>query len=238
MNDFFKFERCNDLIDLFQIAYKEGLEGAVFQPFTIDSLIAESLLLDLYKSKSFENAKILTAVYGYNYKSLRPFNKTMYEMIREVISKNPKDEIRHICNGIIENIIFSDQIRIVLLVDNKIPISRIGNHWIEILYGILNDTIENDYWNTADYAISILAFNDYNSEKFKDVLNKYESFLVKKGGDLQIINELRKGQDSSMFNSIMTNVIYPKVDAAMGYTEILDEEQMKLVENAVIHIKG
>ncbi|ANE50772.1 hypothetical protein [Flavisolibacter tropicus] len=145
----------------------------------------------------------------------------MYQRERNLFDSLPIDSPeRYNSHAIVENLIVSTQIRIVLGVENNKSSNRLGQEWINLLYEIIEDSMNGYQWNSHSWALAILNFTQSSTQRFKDHFVKYEEYYKKNAGKNAIISEsllkdIKGGvTETEMFKSINDNLVMEKVDAA------------------------
>ena len=119
--------------------------------------------------------------------------------------------------------IISTAIRFDLGYLNNKNTNRLGSDWINFLFEVVNDAINEYKWNSFQLALSILSFHFYKKDWFKVLLAKYKEYIVQTTDEeTQIHRDLydeiqRRNGETELFENLLNNLVIPKLDMAKNW---------------------
>jgi len=235
--NFFDCIHANEFLDIVSSMDKEGNEGAIFLSLGRHSVIAEKMAEDLFVSNVETCRRYATKLIGFIERPKKHLfinfyraEKLFYESLRV------GDFRRNNSHEIIENLIISTAIRFDLGYQNSKSANRLGSDWINFLFEVVSDAIDDYKWISFQLALSILSFHFYQKDWYKVLLTKYEEHIAQLTDDELYINRSlydeikRRNGETEMFENLLNNVVIPRMNAARDWK--LDNHE----ENAVCSI--
>ena len=220
--NFFDYINANEFLDIVSDSWKEENEGALFLPIGRHTVSAEKMAEDLFISNDETFKRYAAKLVGFIENTKRPLFITFYRAEKIFYnSLQVGDFRRNNSHEIIEDLIISTAIRFDLRYQsNKSTNHRFGSDWIDFLFEVVNDAINEYNWNSSQLALSILSFHFYKEDWFRVLLSKYEEYIVQTtDAEIQIIRNLhdeikRRNGETEMFENLLNNVVIPRINIA------------------------
>ena len=151
---FFDYVNANDFLDIISDVWKEGNEGTVFLPIGKHTAVAEKLAEDLFVSNDETYRRYATSLIGYIDNPKRHLFVTFYRAEKLFYdSLQIGDDRRDNSHQIIEDLIISTAIRFDLAYMNHKSANRLGSDWINFLFEVVSDAINEYKWNSFQLAL-------------------------------------------------------------------------------------
>jgi hypothetical protein len=223
--NFFDLSNANEFFDIVSGIWKEGNEGRLFLPIGRHTVVAEKMAEDLFISNDETYKRYAAKLIGFIASPKRPLFISFYRAEQLFYnSLQAGDFRRNNSHEIIEDLIISTVIRFDLGYQSNKSTKRLGSDWIDFLFEVVNDAINEYKWNSFQLALSILSFHFYKKDWFKVLLTKYEEYIVQTTDEeiKQINHNLydeikRRNGETEMFESLLNNVVIPKMDIAKNW---------------------
>ena len=220
---FFDYINANEFLDIISGVWKEGNEGTLFLPLGRHTVVAEKMAEDLFISNDETCRHYATKLIGYIEKPKRHLFVTFYRAEKIFYNTLPIGDLRrNNSHTIIEDLIISTAIRFDLVYQNNRSTNRLGSDWMNFLFEVVNDAIDEYKWNAFQLALSILSFHFYKENWYKALLAKYEDYIVHTtDGDIQTHRNLydeimKRNGETEIFESLLNNVVIPKLNVAIN----------------------
>ena len=240
---FFDYSNANEFLDIVSGIWKEGNEGALFLPIGKHTVVAEKMAEDLFISNDETYKRYAAKLIGFIESPKRHLFITFYRAEKLFYnSLQVGDFRRKNSHEIIDDLIISTVIRFDLEYQNKKSAKRLGSDWIDFLFEVVNDAINEDNWNSFRLAFSILSFHFYKEDWFKVLLTKYEEYIVQTTDEEKQINRnlydeiTRRKGETEMFENLLNNVVIPRIDVGKKWK--LDNHDEKIINNIVNYYKN
>ena len=218
---FFDYINANEFLDIVSDVWKEGNEGSLFFPVGKHTKVAEKMAEDLFVSSEETYRRYATRLIGFIESPKRHLFITFYRTEKLFYDSLQVGDIRRdTSHVIIEDLIISTAIRFDLGYLNNKRVNRLGSDWIDFLFEVVNDSINEYKWNSFQLALSILSFHFYKKDWFKVLFAKYEVYIAQIADEeTQILRNLydeikRRNGETEIFESLLNNVVVPKIDVA------------------------
>jgi hypothetical protein len=241
--NFFDYINANEFLDIVSGLWKEGKEGALFLPIGRHAVVAEKMAEDLFISNNETYKRYAAKLIGFIESPKRPLFITFYRAEQLFYNSLQVGDLRrNNSHEIIEDLIISTVIRFDLGYQNNKSAKRIGNDWIDFLFEVVNDAINEYNWNSFQLALSILSFHFYQKDWFKVLLSKYEEYIVQTtDNEIQINRNLydeikRRNGESEIFESLLNNVVIPKINVAKDWK--LDNRAENIINGIINFYKN
>ena len=241
--NFFDYTNANEFLDIVSGIWKEGNEGRLFLPIGRHTVVAEKMAEDLFVSNDETYKRYAAKLIGFIENPKRHLFITFYRA--ETLFYNSLqvgDCRRNNSHEIIEDLIISTVIRFDLGYQNNKSAKRLGSDWIDFLFEVVRDAINEYKWNSFQLALSILSFHFYKEDWFKVLLSKYEEYIVQTTDEEKQINRnlydeiTRRKGETEMFESLLNNVVIPRIDVGKKWK--LDNHEEKIINNIVNFYKN
>ena len=222
--NFFDYSNANDFLDIASSAWEGGNEGSLFLSVGKHTEVAEKMAEDLFISKEDTYRRYAARLIGFIESPKRHLFITFYRAEKLFYdSLQVGDCRRDNSHVIIEDMIISTAIRFDLGYLNGKRANRLGNDWIDFLFEVVNDAINEYKWNSFQLALSILSFHFYKKAWFKVLFSKYEEYIVQKTDvkiqiDRNLCDEIKKRNgETEIFENLLNNVVVPKINIAKNW---------------------
>ena len=230
---FFDCINANEFLDMVSALCKEGNEGKLFLPVGKHTAVAENIAEDLFVSNNETCRRYAAKLIGFIESPKRHLFITFYRAEKLFYnSLQVGDFRRNNSHKIIEDLIISTAFRFDLAYQNNKNANRIGSDWINFLFEVVNDAIDEYKWNSFQLALSILSFHFFNKDWFKVLFTKYEKYTIQITDEELHINrnlydEIKKRNgETEMFESLLNNVVIPRMNAAKKWKLNNNEENI------------
>ena len=236
--NFFDYNNANEFLDIVSGVSKEGKEGRLFLPIGRHTVVAEKMAEDLFISNDEIYKRYAARLIGFIESPKKHLFITFYRA--ETLFYNSlqvSDFRRNNSHEIIEDLIISTVIRFDLGYQSNQSVKRLGSDWIDFLFEIVNDAINEYKWNSFQLALSILSFHFYKEDWFKVLLAKYEKYIGQTTDvEIQINRNLydeinKRNGETEMFESLLNNVVIPRVDMAKKWK--LDNREENMINDII-----
>jgi hypothetical protein len=236
--NFFGYSNANEFLDIVSGSWKEGNEGTLFLPIGRHTVVAEKMAEDLFISNNETYKRYAAKLIGFIEKPKRHLFITFYRAEKLFYdSLQVGDFRRNNSHEIIEDLIISTVIRFDLGYQSNKSVKRLGSDWIDFLFEVVNDAINEYKWNSFRLALSILSFHFYKKEWFTVLLAKYEEYIVQTTNEEMQINRSlydeikRRNGETELFESLLNNVVIPRIDAAKNWKS--DNHEENIIKNII-----
>ena len=240
--NFFDYINANEFLDIVSDIWKEGNEGALFLPIGRHTVVAEKMAEDLFVSNDEAYKRYATKLIGFIESPKRHLFITFYRAEKLFYnSLQVSDFRRNNSHEIIENLIISTVIRFDLGYQNNKSVNRLGSDWIDFLFEVVNDAINEYNWKSFQLALSILSFHFYKEDWFKVLLAKCEEYTVQTTDEeIQINRNLydeikKRNGETEIFESLLNNVVIPKLNVAKEWK--LDNHEENIINEIIYFMK-
>ena len=240
--NFFDCINASEFLNLVAGVWKEGNEGALFLLIGRHPIVAEKIAEDLFVSNDEIYRRYAAKLIGFIEYPNKHLFITFYRAEKLFYDSLHVDDFRrNNSQEIIEDLIISTVIRFHLVYQNKKSVNLLGSDWINFLFEVVNDTIDGYKWNSFQLALSILSFHFFRKGWFKALFTKYEEYIVqssdeKIGVNRDLYDEIkRRNGETEMFESLLNNVVIPRVNAAKNCN--LDNYEKNIVNDIINFIK-
>ena len=240
--NFFDYINANVFLDIVSDIWKEGNEGTLFLPIGRHTVVAEKMAEDLFISNDETYKRYATKLIGFIENPKRHLFITFYRAEKLFYnSLQVSDFRRNNSHEIIENLIISTVIRFDLGYQNNKSVNRLGSDWIDFLFEVVNDAINEYNWNSFQLALSILSFHFYKEDWFKVLLAKCEEYIVQTTDEeIQINRNLydeikKRNGETEIFESLLNNVVIPKLNVAKEWK--LDNHEENIINEIIYFMK-
>jgi hypothetical protein len=221
---FFDYINANDFLDIVSCFWKEGKEGTLFLPIGRHTVVAEKIAEDLFISNDETYKRYATKLIGFIESPKRHLFITFYRAEKLFYDSLQVGDFRkNNSHEIVNDLIISTVIRFDLGYQNSKSAKRIGSDWIDFLFEVVNDAINEYRWNSFQLALSILSFHFYQEDWFKVLLAKFEEYIVQiTDEEIQINRNLydeikKRNGETEMFENLLNNVVIPKLNEAKNW---------------------
>ena len=237
---FFDYKNAIDFLDIISGVWNEGNEGAIFLPIGRHTVVAEMMAEDLFISNDETYRRYATKLIGFIESPKRHLFITFYRAEKLFYDSLQVDDFRrNNSHKIIEDLIISTAIRFDLGHLNSKSVNRLGSDWIDFLFEVVNDGINEYKWSSFQLALSILSFHFYKKDWFKVLLAKYEEYIVQATDaieEIQIHRNLydeikRRDGETEIFESLLNNVVIPKLSVATNW--MLDSHVENIINDII-----
>ena len=218
---FFDYINANEFLDIISGACEEGNDGTLFLPIGRHTVVAEKMAEDLFISNDETYRRFAAKLIGFIESPKRQLFITFYRAEKLFYNSLQMDDFkRNNSHEIIEDLIISTAIRFDLGYLNNKSTNRLGSDWMNFLFEVVNDAINEYKWNSFQLALSILSFHFYKKDWFKVLLAKYEKYIVQTTDEeTQIHRNLydeikRRNGETEIFENLLNHVVIPKLNGA------------------------
>jgi hypothetical protein len=231
---FWDFPNVTDFLSI----VSKGNEGILFLPIGKNTDVAEKIAIDLYLSNDETYKCYAAQLLGFIEDSKKHLFINFYRAEKQYCDSLPIDDHRrNNSHNVIEKLIISTVIRFDLIYqrykNNKRPSRlRLGSDWINFLFEVVVDAINENKWNSYPLALSILSFHYYNEKWFGVLLAKYEEYIAQTTDEgiqanRSLCNEIKtRNGETEMFENLLNNVIIPKIDEVINRAPNKHEEEI------------
>ena len=237
--NFFDYTNANEFLEIISDVWEEGHEGKLFLPIGKHTAVAEQMAEDLFISSDETYRRYATKLIGFIENPKRHLFVTFYRAEKLFYDSLPIDDFRrNNSHQIIEDLVISTATRFHLVYLNNKNANRLGSDWINFLFEVVSDAINEYKWNSFQLALSILSFHYYKKSWFKVLLAKYEEYIIKtKDEDIQTHRNLydeiiRRNGETEIFESLLNNVVIPKLNVATNWKL---ENNMENIINDIVN---
>lgn len=241
--NFFDCINANTFLDIASSLWKEGHEGALFLPVGRHTAVAEKMAEDLFVSQDETCRRYAVRLIGFIESPKRHLFITFYRAEKLFYDSLQADDFRrNNSHKIIEDLIISTAVRFDLAYQNNKSVNRLGSDWINFLFEVVSDAIDEYKWNSFQLALSILSFHFYKKDWFKVLFTKYEEYIVQQTDEEEHINrnlynEIKKRNgETEMFENLLNNVVILGMNAARNWK--LDNHEEKTVNDIINFYKN
>ena len=222
--NFFDYINANEFLDIISSILEEGNEGALFLPIGRQTVVAEKMAEDLFISNDETYKRYAAKLVGFIESPKRHLFISFYRAEMLFYNSLRIDDLRrNNSHKIIEELIISTVIRFDLAYQTHKNVKRLGNDWIDFLFEVVNDAINEYQWNSFQLALSILSFHFYKENWFKVLLAHYEEYIAQTTEEeiqknRSLYDEIkRRNGETEIFENLLNNVVIPKLNAARNW---------------------
>jgi len=222
--NFFDCINANEFLNIVSRMGEEGNDGALFLSLGRHSAIAEKVAEDLFVSNIETCRRNAAKLIGFIESPKKHLFITFYRAEKMFYdSLQVGDFRRNISHEIMEDLTISTAIRFDLGYQNNKSANRLGSDWINYLFELVRDAMDDYKWGSFQLALAILSFHFYNKDWFKVLLTKYEEFIAQQTDDEVYINRdlcdeiKRRNGETEMFEKLLNQVVIPRMNAARDW---------------------
>ena len=241
--NFFDCINANEFLDIVSSMSKKGNESALFLSIGRYTVIAEKMAEDLFVSNIETYRRYAAKLIGFIERPKKHLFITFYRAEKLFYDSLRTDDFRrNNSHEIIEDLIISTTIRFDLGYQNSKSANRLGSDWINFLFEVVSDAIDDYKWVSFQLALSILSFHFYKKDWYKVLLTKYEEYIIQLINDDKYINRnlcdeiKRRNGETEMFENLLNYVVIPKMNAAREWK--LDNHEENAVRNIINFYKN
>ncbi|MDR0796917.1 MAG: hypothetical protein LBE79_12855 [Tannerella sp.] len=214
----------------------KGNAGALFLALGKQSKVAEKIAIDLYVSNDETCKRVAAQLLGFIEDPKRNLFVNFYRSEKNYFDSLPADDCRkNNCHSVIEDLMISTVIQFdlkYLRYQNRRTPARMDSDWINCLFEIVSDAMNENQWNNFRSALSVLSFHFYKEKWFKVLLAKYEEYIRQQTDpktqiDEDLWNEMNKRNgETEMFENFLNDTVIPIIDSAHNHVLSRDEESL------------
>ena len=221
---FFDYKNANEFLDIISGVWKEGNAGAVFLPIGRHTAVAEKMAEDLFVSNDETLRRYAASLTGYIESPKKHLFVTFYRAEKLFYDSLPiGDNRRNNSHQIIEDLIISTAIRFDLVYMNNKRANRLNSDWINFLFEVVSDAVNEYKWRSFPLALTILSFHYYKKDWFKVLLAKYGEYIAQSTDEaIQTHRDLydeikRRNGETELFENLLNHVVVPRLNAATNW---------------------
>jgi hypothetical protein len=222
--NFFDYLNANEFLDIISGAWKEGNEGALFLPVGRHSAVAEKMAEDLFNSNDETYKRYAAKLIGFIESPKKPLFVSFYWAEKQFYNSLQVGDLRrNNSHEIIEDLVISTAVRFDLGYHNNKSAKRLGSDWMNFLFEVVSDAINEYKWDSFQLALSILSFHFYTKDWFKVLFAKYEEYIVQTTDEeiethRNLYDEIkRRNGETEMFENLLNDVVIPKFNLATNW---------------------
>ena len=218
--NFFDCVNANVFLDMVSGLWEEGNEGRLFLPVGRHTAVVEKIAEDMFVSNNEICRRYAAKLIGFIESPKRHLFITFYRAEKLFYNSLQDDDFRRKnSHEVIKDLIISTVIRFDLAYLNNKNANRLGSDWINFLFEVVNDAIDEYKWNSFQLALSVLSFHFYNKNWFKVLFEKCKKYTVPIDEEIHINRSLydeieKRNGETEMFENLLNNVVIPSMNVA------------------------